>query len=172
MKLQFVLIIYYLTLVRKSLVSVHALIYLHSNIYFRNFSLNFEASCGSYLYKGTLTFILLPLFNCDLSYEMSSSRSLLLKSFHTKCPDPSHFITSQLQPFHAECRDPGHSTKNCVRDGDRMRQLIIYCFRRIVDLVVLLVYYSGCVDRSGSLSGGAFNQLRLVTLNMVITILY
>ena len=124
MKLPFVLVIYYLTLVEKSLVSVHTLIYLHSNIYFRNFS-NFEVSCGSYLYKGTLTFILLPLFNCDLSYEMSSSRSLLLKSFHTKCPDLSHFITSQLRPFHTACPDPGHGTKNCVRDGDQICQLII-----------------------------------------------
>ena len=59
-----------------------------------------------------------------------------------------------------------------VRDGDRMRQLIIYCFGHIVDLVVLLVYYSGCVDRSGSLSSSAFNQLRLVMLNIVLTILY
>ena len=53
-----------------------------------------------------------------------------------------------------------------------MRQLIIYCFGCIVDLVVLLIYYSDCVDRSGSLSGSAFNQLRLVTLNIVLTILY
>ena len=54
-----------------------------------------------------------------------------------------------------------------------MRQLIIYCFGRIVDLVVLLIYcYSNCVDKSGSLSGSAFNQLRLVTLNIVLTILY
>ena len=59
-----------------------------------------------------------------------------------------------------------------VRDGDRMCQFIIYCFGRIVDLVVLLVYYSGCVDRSGSLSGSTFNQLRLATLNIVLTILY
>ena len=59
-----------------------------------------------------------------------------------------------------------------MRYGVRMRQLIIYCFGRIVDLVVLLVYYSDCVDRSGSLSGGAFNQLRLATLNIVLTILY
>ena len=59
-----------------------------------------------------------------------------------------------------------------VRDGDRMHQLIIYCFGCIVDLVVLLVYYSGCVDRSGSLSGSAFNQLRLAMLNIVLTILY
>ena len=41
-----------------------------------------------------------------------------------------------------------------------------------MDLVVLLVYYSVCVDRSGSLSGGAFNQLKLVTLSEVLTILY
>ena len=53
-----------------------------------------------------------------------------------------------------------------------MHQLIIYCSGHIVDLVVLLVYYSDCVDRSGSSSGSAFNQLRLVTLNIVLTILY
>ena len=59
-----------------------------------------------------------------------------------------------------------------VRFGVRIGQLIIYCFGRIVDLVVLLIYYLDCVDRSGSLSGGAFNQLRLATLNVVLTILY
>ena len=64
------------------------------------------------------------------------------------------------------------SGKN-VRFGDRVRQLIsIYCLGRIVGLVVLLVYYLGCVDRSGSLSGSTFNQLRLVTLDIVLTILY
>ena len=47
-----------------------------------------------------------------------------------------------------------------------------YRFGCIVDLVVLLIYYSDCVDRSGSLSSGAFNQLRLATLNIVLTILY
>ena len=46
-----------------------------------------------------------------------------------------------------------------------------YCFRSIVDLVVLL-FYLVFVDKSGSLSGGAFNQLKLVTLNIVLTILY
>ena len=65
-----------------------------------------------------------------------------------------------------------HKTINVVRYGDRMRQLIIYCSGCIVDLIVLLIYYSDCVDRSGSLSGGAFNQLRLATLNIVLTILY
>ena len=58
-----------------------------------------------------------------------------------------------------------------VRYGSWMCQLIIYCSGCIVDLVVLLVYYLDCVDRSGSLSGGAFNQLRLATLN-ILTILY
>ena len=54
-----------------------------------------------------------------------------------------------------------------ARYGDRFRPITI-----ISDLVVLLVYYSDCVDRSGSLSGGAFNQLKLVTLSIVLTILY
>ena len=58
-----------------------------------------------------------------------------------------------------------------VRYCNRICQLIIYCFGCIVDFVVLLIY-SVCVDRSGSLSGGAFNQLRLATLNIVLTILY
>ena len=118
-----------------------------------------------------------PLFFCHFStavfsYELSRSRSLLLKSFHIRCPDLGHFVTSQLRPFHAECPDPGHGTRNYVRNGDRMCQLIIYCLGCIVGLVVLLVYYSDCVDRSGSLSGGAFNQLKLVTLSIVLAILY
>ena len=43
----------------------------------------------------------------------------------------------------------------------------IYCLRCIVDFIVLLLFGTGCVDGSGSLSGGAFNQLKLVTLNIV-----
>ena len=35
-----------------------------------------------------------------------------------------------------------------------------------------LLFGTGCVDGSGSLSGSAFNQLRLVTLNIVKTFLY
>ena len=57
---QFTLIIYYLTLARQALVLVHTLIYIHSNIYFRNFPLILRISSGSNLCKGTLTFILLP----------------------------------------------------------------------------------------------------------------
>ena len=43
----------------------------------------------------------------------------------------------------------------------------IYCLRRIVDFIVLLFFGTGCVDGSGSLSSGAFNQLKLVTLSIV-----
>ena len=43
----------------------------------------------------------------------------------------------------------------------------IYCLRRIVDFIVLLLFGMGCVDGSGSLSGSAFNQLKLVTLSIV-----
>ena len=43
----------------------------------------------------------------------------------------------------------------------------IYCLRCIVDFIVLLLFGTGCVDGSGSLSGGAFNQLKLVTLSIV-----
>ena len=43
----------------------------------------------------------------------------------------------------------------------------IYCLRHIVDFIVLLLFGTGCVDGSGSLSGGAFNQLKLVTLSIV-----
>ena len=43
----------------------------------------------------------------------------------------------------------------------------IYCLRRIVDFIVLLLFGTGCVDGSGSLSSGAFNQLKLVTLDIV-----
>ena len=57
----------------------------------------------------------------------------------------------------------------------RVRQLqdrfCYYCFGCIVDFIVLL-FYLICVDRSGSLSGSAFNQLKFVTLNIVLAILY
>ena len=116
---------------------------MHQYIYIKIYTLRafqiFEVSCGSYLYKGTLTFILLPLLNCDLF--MLGVQILVLR--HQK-------LCEELQPD-----SPTY-----------------YCFGCIVDFVVLLVYYSVYVDRSGSLSGGAFNQLKLVTLSIVLTILY
>ena len=113
---------------------------MHQYIYIKIFILraNFEVSCGSYLYKGTLTFILLPLPNCDL---FTLSVQILVTRHQKLC------------------------------EGWRPDSPTYYCFGCIVDFVVLL-FYSVCVDRSGSLSGGAFNQLKLVTLSIVLTILY
>ena len=49
----------------------------------------------------------------------------------------------------------------------------IYCLGSgFLEYFLFLYIYIVCVDRSGSLSDGAFNQLRLVTLNIVLTILY
>ena len=83
MNLQFVLVIFYLTLVRKSLVSVHTLIYIHSNIFFLEifFFLNFRISSGSNLHKGTLTFILLPLCDHDPVGETSNALHHFLSPF-------------------------------------------------------------------------------------------
>ena len=58
-----------------------------------------------------------------------------------------------------------------VCEGLRPVSPTYYRFGCTVDLVVLL-FHLVCVDRSGSLSGGAFNQLKLVTLSIVLTILY
>ena len=174
MELQFILIFffYYLTLVRKSLVLLHALIYLHSNIYLRNFSLNFEVSCDSYLYKGTLTFILLPLLNYDLSGETSGANHYFLSLFtqNVQIRVTLSLLNCDLSTLSVQIlvMEP----KVVCGTATSFATVNIHCLGRIVDLVVLLVYYSGCVDRSGSLSGSAFNQLRLVTLNIVLTILY
>ena len=60
-----------------------------------------------------------------------------------------------------------------VKFGDRVRQLInIYCLGRIVDFCSTSRLLPKLGDGSGTLSGGAFNQLKLVTLNIVLTILY
>ena len=80
-----------------------------------------------------------------------------------------HFSTVTFS--HWVSRSWSRSTRNYVRD-QQPDSPTYYCFGCIVDFVVLLVYYSVCVDRSGSLSSGAFNQLKLVTLNIVLTILY
>ena len=78
---RFTLIIYYLTLVRKSLVFVQTLIHIHSNIYFRNFPLNFRVSSGSNLHKGTLTFILLLLLDYDPAGETFNAIHHFLSPF-------------------------------------------------------------------------------------------
>ena len=70
---RFTLIIYYLTLAKQALVLVHTLIYIHSNIYFKNFPLILRISSGSNLCKGTLTFILLPLPNHNHADKTSNA---------------------------------------------------------------------------------------------------
>ena len=119
--------------------------YIYIKIYIESFS-NFEVSCVSYLYKGTLTFIPLSLLNCNL---FTLGVQILVT-----VPE---IMSEEWQPDEQICQLQGRFS--------------YYCFVRIVDFVVLL-FYSVCVDRSGSLSGGAFNQLKLVTLNIVLTILY
>ena len=91
-----------------------------------------------------------------------------LCSRHIGCPDFSYFVTFQLRPCHIECPDPGHGTKICVHALATSSVTVnIYCLRCIVDFIVLLLFGTDCVDSSGSLSGGAFNQLKLVTLSIV-----
>ena len=130
--------------------------YIYIKIYtFRAFQI---LSCGSCLYKGTLTFILLPLLNCGLfTWDVQIWVTLSLLNCDLFTLGVQILVTAP---------------EIYVRFSVQMCQLIIYCFGCIVDLVVLLVYYSDCVDRSGSLSSSAFNQLRLATLNIVLTILY
>ena len=70
---RFTLIIYYLTFARQVFILVYTLIYIHSNIYFRNFPLILRISSGSNLGKGTLTFILLPLLVHDPVSETSNA---------------------------------------------------------------------------------------------------
>ena len=69
-------------------------------------------------------------------------------------------------------RSWSHGTRNYVR-GWQLGFANLLLFRMYSGFgSTSRFYYSVCVDRSGSLSGGAFNQLRLVTLNIVLTILY
>ena len=98
MKLQFVLVIYYLTSVRKLLVNYQCM---HRYICIQIYTLR---TFQILKYFVALIFIRVhsPLFFCHFSTAI----------FHMRCPDPDHFVTSQLQPFHAECPGPGHSTRN------------------------------------------------------------
>ena len=125
----FTLIIYYLPLARQALVLVHTLIYIHSNIYFRNFPLILRISSGSNLCKSTLTFILLLLPVHDPIGETSNALHHFLSPFSQNVQirvtltllncdlftlSVQFLVTLslfQLRPFHIGCPDPGHSTK-------------------------------------------------------------
>ena len=79
-----------------------------------------------------------------------------------------HFSTATFS--HWVSRSWSRGTRNLC-EGWRLVSPTYYCFGCIVDFVVLL-FYLVCVDRSGYLSGSAFNQLKLVTLSIILTILY
>ena len=79
-----------------------------------------------------------------------------------------HFSTATFS--HGMSRSWSWNQKLC--EGWQPDSPTYYCFGCIVDFVVLLFYFLVCVDRSGSLSSSAFNQLKLVTLSIVLTILY
>ena len=121
-----------------------------------------------------------PLFFCHFSTTI----------FHIRCSVADHSVTSQvfsheISRSESLChfstvtfsclvsRSSSQHQKLCAGwRPDTPPLITIYCLGCMVGLVVLLIYYLGCVDRSGSLSGSAFNQLRLATLNIVLTILY
>ena len=118
-----------------------------------------------------------PLFFCHFSTTI----------FHMRCPVADHYFLSlfiqnvqirvtlsllNCDLFTLSVQILVMAPKIVCGTATSFTTVNIYCLRHIVDLVVLLVYYLDCVDRSGSLSRGAFNQLRLVTLNIVLTILY
>ena len=173
MNLQFLLVIYYLTLVRKSLVSVQTLIYIHSNIYFINF--RFLRFLVALICRRVHS----PLFFCHFSTMI----------FHMRYSVVDHFVTSQVfshEIFRSESlyhfstatfslwvsRSWSRHQKLCVGWHPVLPQLIFIVL--VVDFCSTSRFYIYivCVDRTGSLSGSAFNQLRLATLNIVLTILY
>ena len=80
MNLQFVLIIYYLTLVKKSLVSIQTLIYIHSNIFFKSFQIL------KFLVALICIRVHSPLFFCHFSTMI----------FHIRCSVADHSVTSQV----------------------------------------------------------------------------
>ena len=175
MNLQFLLVIYYLTLVRKSLVLVQTLIYIYTfkYIYFRNFKIL------RYLVALICRRVHSPLFFCHFSTTI----------FHIRGSVADHFVTSQVFSHeisrseslchfstatfsHWVSRSWSWHQKLCAGWWPVSPQLIFIV--SVVDFCSTSRFYIYivCGDRSGSLSGGAFNQLRLVTLNIVLIILY
>ena len=84
---------------------------------------------------------------------------------HSSTATFSHWVSRSWSRHQKLCE--GCWQQICQLQG----RFTYYYFGCIVDFAVLL-FYLVCVDRSGSLSSSAFNQLKLVTLNIVLTILY
>ena len=92
---------------------------------------------------------------------------------HIECPDSGHFVTFSTATFSRwVSRSWSRHQKLCMRWQPVSPQLIFIVSIGDFCSTSRFYIYIVCVDRSGSLSGGAFNQLKLVTLNIVLTILY
>ena len=109
------------------------------------------------------------------SHEISRSESL----YHFSAVTSSHwesssyyFVTFSTATFSRWVSRSWSWHQNLWDIMTGFATVNVYCHGHIVGLVVLLVYYPNWGDGSGSLSSGAFNQLRLATLNLVLTILY
>ena len=70
-----------------------------------------------------------------------------------------------------ECPDPGHGTKIYVHMLATCSATVNLSWAYSGFNSTSLLFGMGCVDGSGSLSGGAFNQLNKVNYK-VLTILY
>ena len=97
-------------------------------------------------------------------YEVYGIRNTVFK------PSPNGFFVfnaffKNYTTVHRVCPLDSHKTVHALANGSAI--VYIYCLRHIVDFIELLLFGTGCVDGSGSLSGSAFNQLKLVTLNIV-----
>ena len=115
----------------------------------------------------------------DLQLATQSSKPKYLKVRLDTAADVSMMSKSVYQQLFddPQCQKLQPVTINtvmhdCVRRRPVLPQLIFIV--SVVDFCSTSRFYIFivCVDRSGSLSGGAFNQLRLATLNIVLTILY
>ena len=89
----------------------------HSPLFFHHFSVHVPVGATS----NALHHLTQSSFSqkCpDLSHFITSQS----QSSHVECPDSDHFVTFQLRPCHIECPDPGHGTKIlCEWGGDCFR---------------------------------------------------
>ena len=107
--------------------------------------------------------VTLPLLNCSLFTLSVQFLFTLSLSNYVLC----HFFNCDLVTLVVQILVT--APKICVHVLTTGSATVnIYCLKRIVDFIVLLFLFgTGCVDGSGSLSSSAFNQLKLVTLNIV-----
>ena len=150
----------------------------HSPLFFCHFSstlLQMRLSTQFTTFKSLFTpnvqiRVTLSLLNCSLftlGVQILITLSLSNCTQHVGGPDFSYFVTCQLRPCHIRCPDPGHGTKICVHALATGSATVNLSWAYSGFNSTSLLFGTGCVDSSGSLSGGAFNQLKLVTLSIV-----